>query len=51
MLGDEGLLQVDDLIGTEVSMEVRLLCVEDNDRAISASTSVGMRIFVSRRPS
>ena len=39
MLGDERLLQVDNLIETNVWMERSLNCVEDNDRAVGTSTT------------
>ena len=40
VLGDERLLQVDDLIGTEVSMEVGLDVREEERRAVSSLASV-----------
>ncbi len=39
MLGDEGLLQRDDLVGASVCVEGRLDLREENDGAIGASTS------------
>ena len=39
---DEGALLVDDLVNTEVRMEVGLDVLEDGNRSVSASTSVRM---------
>ena len=46
MLGDERLLFIDDLINTDVGVEVGLNIFEDNDRTVSTSTSVAPRQYV-----
>ncbi len=38
--GDEWLLLVDNLVNTDVSVEVSLDLLKEDDRAVSASTSV-----------
>ena len=40
MLLDERLLEVDDLIGTKVGVEICLDGVEDHDRTISAAAAI-----------